>query len=98
MRLLLKTNTAVPTNSSYAQCESETDYTVNLRRYLIVLVWMCCRRYMLAWYLTVKACFHIAQYAMLTVAQSALHFIPWQTFSIEHYLDMSGKNPIKRRD
>ena len=40
----------------------------------------------------VKVCFYIAQYPVRWTAQSALHVTPWQTWSLQHQLDFSGKH------
>ena len=37
----------------------------------------------------VKVRYYIAQYLILEITQSALHFTPWQTCSIEHHLGFS---------
>jgi len=36
---------------------------------------------------------YIAQYLIIRIAESALHFIAWQTCSIGHHLGFSGKHP-----
>ena len=41
----------------------------------------------------VKVNFNIAQHPVLGIAQGTLHFTPWQTCSIGHYLNFSLKNP-----
>ena len=38
-----------------------------------------------------KVTSYIAQHSILRISQSALHFTPWKTCSIEHYLGFSGK-------
>ena len=41
---------------------------------------------------TRNVCFYIAQYPVHWIAQSALHFTPWQTCSFRHNLKVSGKH------
>ena len=40
---------------------------------------------------------YVAQYPTLRIGQSALHFTPWQTCSIEHHLGFSGKHSAMRQ-
>ena len=40
-----------------------------------------------------KAKFLLARHQIIGTAQSALHFTPWQTCSIEHHLNFSGRYP-----
>ena len=42
---------------------------------------------------------HVLQYTILRIAQSVLHFISWQTCSIEYHLGFSGeRGEIAERD
>ena len=40
-----------------------------------------------------KRSFNTEQYSILRIAESTLHFTPWQTCSNKHHLDFCGKHP-----
>ena len=46
----------------------------------------------MVWEVKVKVSSYTAQYPVLVTAQSALHFTPWQTYSFQRHLELSGKH------
>ena len=45
----------------------------------------------------VKVSSYIAQYQIIKIARSALHFTPWQTHSFIFHLNFSGKRPAMQQ-